>query len=185
MADLIDRVNNLLRGKGQPGTVGIWLDEHQLVKAAQKTREAGFRKFDAISPFPIHGIDEAIGIPRSYIPWITFIFGLTGCLFGIWFTWWTSAVDWPVNIGGKPMFSLAAFIPVIFELTILFSALSSVGALIFICGLPKVDPRVIDPALSSHKFALFVPANDHGYDPEKIQKMFRELGADEVRQAEF
>lgn len=185
MADIFDKINNALRPKAKRGTVGIWMDEHKLVEAAKQTRQAGFRKFDAISPFPLHGIDEAIGIPRSFIPWVTFIAGLTGCLFGLWFTWWASAVDWPLLIGGKPMWSLPAFIPVIFELTILFAALSSVGALIYICGLPQVDPPVIDPALTSHKFALFVPEDDHGYDSAKIQKMFKDLGADEVRQAEF
>ena len=66
-------------------------------------------------------------------------------------------MDWPLNVGGKPMWSLAAFIPVIFECTILFSALSSVGAMIVINGLPKVDPPTIDPDLTSHKFALWIP----------------------------
>ncbi|MCC7403730.1 MAG: DUF3341 domain-containing protein [Bdellovibrionales bacterium] len=173
------------RAKGKPGVAGIWLDEHQLVKAAAKVKEAGFKKFDAISPFPIHGIDEACGIPRSYIPWITFIFGLTGCLFGVWFTWWTSAENWALNIGGKPMWSLAAFIPVIFECTILFAALSSVGAMILINGLPKVDPPVIDPDLTCSKFALFVPEDDHGYDADRVTKLFRDLGAVEVKRTEF
>ena len=185
MDKLLDKVNNFLRAPTKKGIVGIWLDEHDLVKAAKKTRSAGFTKFDAISPFPLHGIDEAMEIPRSFIPWVTFIFGLTGCLLGLWLTWWTSAVDWPINIGGKPMMSLPAFIPVIFECTILLAALSSVGALIYICGLPKVDPPVIDPALTSHKFALFVPEDDSGYDAGKVEAMFKELGASEVRQAEF
>jgi hypothetical protein len=73
-------------------------------------------------------------------------------------------VNWPVNVGGKPPFSLPAFIPVIFEVTILFAALSSVGALFYYCGLPKVDPPVIDPDLTSHKFAIFIPKDEVGYD---------------------
>ena len=92
-------------------------------------------------PFPLHEVDEVIGIQRSFIPWVTFGFGTFGCLFGLWFTWWTSAVDWPINVGGKPMWSLAAFMPVIFELTILFAALSSVAALFFVCRFPKVRSR--------------------------------------------
>jgi len=176
---------NLLKAKSTKGVAGIWLDEHKLVEAAAKTRAAGYKKFEAISPFPLHGIDEAMGIPLSWIPWVTFIMGLTGCTFGVWFTWWASAVDWPVLIGGKPMWSLPAFIPVIFECTILLAALSSVGALLAICGLPKVDPAVIDPALTSHKFALFVPETDAGYDPEKIERLFKEAGATEVKRTEF
>ncbi len=183
--DIIEKGIQLLRSRGRKGIAGIWLDEHKLVEAARKTRQAGYTKFEAISPFPLHGIDEAMGIPFSFIPWITFIFGLAGFSFGVWFTWWTSAVDWPVIIGGKPMWSIPAFVPVMFELTILFGALSSVGALIFVCGLPKVDPPVIDPDLSSHKFALFVPEDDKGFNAANIEQLFREMGAVEVKRTEF
>lgn len=185
MVDPVEKLISLLRPKGKKGVAGIWLDEHQLIEAAKKTRAEGFRKFEALSPFPLHGIDDAMGIPRSYIPWVTFVFGLLGLSFGLWFTWWTSAVDWPINVGGKPMWSLPAFIPVIFECVILFAALSSVGALIAICGLPKVDPPVIDPDLTCHKFALFVPEDDAGYSVAKVEGLFRDLGATEVRQTEF
>lgn len=185
MASLIDSLENALRARGQRGVAGLWLDEHSLVEAARKTREAGFNDFEAISPYPIHGIDDAIGIPRSFIPYITFIFGLAGLAFGVWFTWWTSASDWPLNIGGKPMWSLPAFIPVIFECTILFAALSSVAAMFVINGLPKVDPPIIDPALTSHKFALFIPQTDGAYNEEKIKDLFKALGADEVKTTEF
>jgi hypothetical protein len=185
MEQLLGKVNSLLRPKGKNGMVAIWEDDHAMVAAAAKVRAAGYRKFEAISPFPLHGIDEAMGIPRSFIPWVTFVFGLTGCGLGVLFTWWTSAVDWPLIIGGKPMWSLPAFIPVIFELTILFAALSSVAALFLICGLPKVDPPVIDPDLTSHKFALFIPEDDVGYESSKVEAFLKELGADEVRSAEF
>ncbi len=182
---MLDSLFSALKAKGTDGLAGIWTDEKKLIQAAHRLREAGFVKFDAITPFPMHEIDEAIGIPRSYIPWVTFIFGFVGLAFGLWFTWWTSAYNWPLNVGGKPMWSLPAFIPVIFECVILFAALSSVGALFVSAGLPKVDPPVIDPDLTSHKFALFVPENDRGYDVAKIEEIFKEFGADEVKKAEF
>ena len=183
--DIIEKLTTRLRPKGKRGVAGIWLDEHKLVEAAAKVRANGFTKFEAISPFPLHGIDDAMGIPFSFIPWVTFIFGFLGFAAGVWFTWWASAVDWPVIIGGKPMWSLPAFIPIIFELTILFGALSSVGALIAACGLPQVDPPVIDPALSSHKFALFIPEDDTGYSCSRAEQLLRELGAVEVKATEF
>ena len=183
--DLIEKVIQAVRPKGKKGIAGIWLDEHKLVEAAKKTRESGVQNFEAISPFPIHGIDDAMGIPRSFIPWVTFIFGLLGCTFGVWFTWWASAVDWPINIGGKPMWSLPAFVPVIFECTILFAALSSVGALFAITGLPKVDPPIIDPDLTCHKFALFVPEDSNRFDRAQLEKIFRDHGAVEVKMTEF
>lgn len=182
---IIENLISKVSAKGTDGIAGIWLDEHQFVEAARKTRAAGIENFEAISPFPLHGIDEAMNIPRSFIPWVTFTFGLTGCAFGTWFTWWASAVNWPINIAGKPMWSLPAFVPIIFELTILFAALSSVGALIFICGLPKIEPQIIDPDLSSHKFGLFVPKTSKGYDSQKVEQLFRELGASEVKHSQF
>jgi hypothetical protein len=167
--------------KRSGGVVGIWLDDHALVAAAHKVREAGYKKFDAITPFPVHGIEEAIGIQRSMIPWVTFIAGVVGFLSGLALTFWTSAVDWAINVGGKPFFSGPAFAPIMFELTILFAALASVGAMFVFCGLPKIDPPIIDPDLTSHKFALFIPETEVNYDAGRAEKMLRDLGAQDVR----
>ncbi|MNJ98573.1 hypothetical protein D3C87_163400 [compost metagenome] len=167
------------------GIAGIWLDEHKVVAAARKTREAGFTKFDAITPYPVHGMEEACGIKRSWIPYVTFVAAVVGLTSGLLLTWWTSAVNWAVNVGGKPFFSLPAFIPIMFELTILFAALSSVAALFYVCKMPKVDPPSIDPDLTSHKFAIFVPHNDTGYDEAKLETMFKEWGAAEVKRTEY
>ena len=163
------------------GTVGIWLDDHALVEAARKVRAAGFRKFDAITPFPVHGLEEAIGIDRSKIPYVTFVAALLGLGSGLALTFWTSAVSWPLNIGGKPFFSGPAFVPIMFELTILFGALFSVAAMLGFCRLPKVDPPIIDPDLTSHKFALFIPETESNYDAARAEQMLRGLGATEVR----
>jgi hypothetical protein len=185
MNNFITKLENKVRAKGKPGVAGIWLDEHELVEAARKVKEAGYEKIEALSPYPLHGIDDALGIPRSFLPYVAFVAGAAGCIFGIWFTWWTSVVDWPILIGGKPMWSLAAFIPVIFECTILFAALTSVAAMIILNGLPKIDPPVIDPDLTSHKFALFIYAEDKFFNNEKIEQLFRSLGATEVKRTEF
>jgi hypothetical protein len=183
--DMIEKLIACVRPKGKKGVAGIWDDEHKLVAAAHKCREAGFLKTEAILPFPVHGIDEALDIPLSFIPWVTFIAGVIGGSFGLWFTWWTFVRDWPINIGGKPMFSLPAYIPIIFELTILFGALSSVGALFILCGLPSIDPPIIDPDLSSHRFALFIPEGDAGFDSVRLEKLFQDLGAAEIKHTEF
>jgi hypothetical protein len=90
-------------------------------------------------------------------------------------------VSWPLNVGGKPFFSGPAFAPVMFELTILFAALFSVGALFAACRLPKVDPPVIDPDLTSHKFAIFIPENDVGYNAERCEQLLKSLGAVETK----
>lgn len=163
------------------GIAGIWNDDEKILLAAAKMRDAGYKKFDAITPFPVHGMEEAVGIKRSGIPWVTFFAGITGLSCGLGLQYWTSAVSWPINVGGKPMFSIPAFIPVTFELTILFAALFSVGAMFFLNGLPTVNPPIIDPDLTSHKFALWVPDTEDGYSVEKVEAFMKELGADEVK----
>jgi hypothetical protein len=163
------------------GIAGIFLDEHKVVSAAAKVRESGFVKFDAITPYPVHGMEEACGIKRSWIPYVSFLAGCLGCSLALWMMYYMSVTDWPLNIGGKPFFSLPAFIPIMFELTVLFSALFSVGTLFAACGMPKVDPPVIDKDLTSHKFAIFIPENDVGYNVDRIEKLLKELGADEVK----
>lgn len=167
--------------KRQSGVAGIWSDDQLILEAAEKMRLAGYKKFDAITPFPVHGMEEAVGIRRSMIPWVTFFAALLGGFCGMYLQYWTSAVSWPINVGGKPMFSIPAFIPVTFELTILFAALFSVGAMFFLNGLPKVNPPIIDPDLTSHKFALWVPDSEKGYSVEKVEAFLKELGAEEVK----
>lgn len=163
------------------GVVGIWMDDHELVKAAAKVRDAGYKKFDAITPFPVHGLEEAIGIQRSVLPWVTFFAGLVGLASAVALEYWTSAVDWPLNVGGKPFFSGPAFVPIMFELTVLFAALCTVGGMFVITRLPKVDPPIIDPDLTSHKFAIFIPENEVGYDANRAEQLLMGLGALEVR----
>ena len=170
--------------KKQRGVAGLWSDEKKILEAATKMKEAGYKKFDTITPFPVHGMEEAMGLKRSCIPWVTFIAGLTGCSLGLYFQYWTSAVSWPINVGGKPLFSLPAFIPVTFEVTVLFAALFSVGAMFLLNGLPKMNPPVIDKDLTSHKFALWVPETEESYSVEKVESFLKELGAEEIKRIE-
>lgn len=177
------KLKSLSRYKAKAGVVALWEDEHEFLKAVEKIYSDGKIKPITITPYPVHGLEEASKTPRSWIPWVTLVCGLSGCLFGLWFTWWASAVSWPINIGGKPMFSLPAFIPIIFELTILFSAFGSIGALIYACGLPHIEPPVIDKDLSCHKFALFIA--DSECPKDKAKALFKEVSAPEIKEAEF
>lgn len=171
----------MAKSKAIGGTAGIFLDEHKVVEAARKVRESGFVKFDAISPYPIHGMEEACGIKRSGIPYVTFTAGVVGLLAGLALVYYTSVIDWPINVGGKPMFSLPAFIPILFELTVLFAALCSVGALFYLCKMPKMNVPVIDKDLTCHKFAIFIPENDVNYNAEQVEKLLKEYGAAEIK----
>ena len=163
------------------GMAGIFLEEGKVLNAANKVRESGFVKFDAITPYPVHGMEEACGIKRSGIPYVSFLAACLGLSAALALVYYTSVVDWPLNIGGKPLFSLPAFIPIMFELTVLFSALFSVGALFVVTGMPKIDPPVIDKDLTCHKFAIFIPENDVGYNADRVEKLLKDLGEDEVK----
>lgn len=169
--------------KAKSGVAGLWEDEKTFLQAVQAIYEKGEIKPVSISPFPVHGLEEATKTPRSWIPWLTLVCGVGGCLVGLWFTWWTSAVSWPIIVGGKPFWSLPAFIPIIFELTILFAAFGSIGALMYACRLPHIEPPVIDKDLSCHKFALFVPEKD--CPKEKAKALLKEAGAPEIKETEF
>jgi len=171
--------------KYKSGLAAIFLTEKEILHAAQKVKEAGYKKFEAISPYPVHGMEEACGIKRSWIPYVTFTMGILGLASGFLLTWWTSAVNWPLNIGGKPFLSLPAFIPIMFELTILFAALCSVAALFYAIGLPKVNPPIIDEDLTCHKFAIFIPQDEQGYSETKVEALYKSLGASEIKKAEF
>ena len=162
------------------GVVGYFKDEDDLLEAAKATFSAGYRSFDTISPFPIHGMDDAMGLKRSIVPWFTFFAGLTGCVFATWFQWWTSAVDYPVNIAGKPFFSLPAFVPIIFEITVLFAGLASFGAVLLLCRLPKIDPPILNTELTCHKFALYISENDPKYNSDQAKKHLEGLKSSDV-----
>lgn len=163
------------------GFAAIFNEESEVLAAAHRCREMGFKKFDAVTPYPVHGMEEAIGIRRSPIPYVAFVGGVLGCATGLLVTIWTSAYNWPINVGGKPLNSLPAFIPICFELTILFAALSSVCAFAWFSRLPKIDPPVLHPDLTSHRFAIFVPADDVGYDEGKLAELFKGFGAVETK----
>ena len=182
---LLLQVKESLASETEPVLAGIWSNEESFLSAIKSLKQKGYKKISAITPCPVHELEELLEIKRSWIPWVTFVFGSAGCLFGLWFTWWTSAVDWPLIIGGKPFWSLPAFIPVIFECTILLGALSSVAALFYACKIPSVDPPVLDKDLTSHKFALYFKLKDKRQSSEELEKALLSVGAEKVIHSDF
>ena len=156
----------------------------QLVDAARKVRDAGYKKTDAFSPFPIHEIDEALGIKRSILPFMVFGGGIAGLLTGLGLQYWTSVIEYPILVGGRPFFSLPSFIPPAYELTILFAAFTAVFGMIFLNGLPQPYHPVFNVprfALATReKFFLLVEASDPNYDYEKTKSFMNELDPQEV-----
>src|SRR6266704_6023095 len=108
----------------------------QLIHAVEKTRAAGYRRMDAYTPFPVEGLAHAMGLKRNMVPFITLLGGLAGGLGGFGFQYWVNVIAFPINIGGRPLNSWPAFIPVTFEVTILFASIAAVAAMLFLNGLP-------------------------------------------------
>src|ERR1022692_964964 len=140
-----------------------------LVAAADRTREAGYKKIDAYSPFPVEGLAEAIGFHHDLVPLITLIGGLLGGSGGFLMQYWMSVVSYPTNIGGKPYNSWPAFIVITFEMTILFAAVSAVLGMLALNGLPLPYHPVFNvprfALASKDRFFLIVFSSDPKYDP--------------------
>ena len=164
--------------KQQPKTPGVagWLvqfaDAEQLLDAASKTTAAGLQDVDAFSPYPIHGLDAALGMRRTRLPWLVLGAGLTGTIAAILLQWWTNAVDYPFSISGKPLFSLPANIPVAFELTILFSAFAAFFGMLMLNRLPRLsNPLLRQPEfrrVTDDAFFLYIPRQDKCNAPEQL-----------------
>jgi len=156
----------------------------QLVVAARKVREAGYTKTDAFSPYPIHEIDGALGIKKSILPFMILAGGIAGLLGGLALVYYVHVLDYPIIVGGRAHFSLPAFIPPMFELTILFAAGTAVLGMLFLNGLPSPYHPVFNVprfALASReKFFLLIEAKDENYDYAATKSFVEGLGAQEV-----
>jgi hypothetical protein len=177
-------------GRTLEGVVGFFKDPHALIEATKKIREANFEVFDTFTPYPVHGLEKAQGLKRSPLPYVTFGAGLTGFLCANLLQIWTSAIDWPINVGGKPMVSLPAFVPVMFELTVLFGGLATVAGMLLFNGLPNTRKRAFDASITRDRFALFIgtPAKKgdktssfREFSEADASQLLRQVGAEEVR----
>lgn len=160
--------------------VGYYDDEEPLLEAAKKAADKNIKIYDCYTPFPVHGLDDAMGIKRSMLPYVTLVAGFVGLSIAVSLQVWTSAIDWPINIGGKPFNSIPAFIPVSFELTVLFAAHTTVAAFLFWNKLfPGKKPVIFDPAQTCHKFVMAI--EKEGNNSEDIENFFKSQGAVEVK----
>ena len=156
----------------------------QLVEAADAVRREGYTKTDAFSPFPLHEIDEALGIRRSILPVLVFFGGVTGMLLGLGLQVFIHYVDYPLNIGGRPYLSWPSFIPPAYELTILLAGFTAVFGMLVLNGLPRPYHPVFNvPRFSlamREKFFLLIEAADPKFDHESTRAFMQGLNPQEV-----
>jgi len=157
----------------------------ELVDAAIRVRDAGYTNTDAFSPFPIHSIDEALGIKRSILPYLCFAGGILGLVSGIGLQYFVHVIDYPIIVGGRPHLSLPAMIPPAYELTILFTAFTAVFGMLFLNGLPRpYHPLFNVPRFglaTREKFFLLIESSDEAFEYDKTRNFLEGLeGQQEV-----
>lgn len=156
----------------------------EIVEAARKVRDAGYIKTDAFSPFPIHEMDEALGIKRTILPYLVFGGGIVGLLTGFGLQIFVHAIDYPLNVGGRPYISIPSMIPPSYELTILFAGFAAVFGMLFLNGLPMPYHPVFNVprfALATReKFFLLIESRDPKFDYEETKNFMQSLNPQEV-----
>lgn len=170
--------------EGLYGVIAEFGDAQTLIDAATSTREAGYTSIDAFSPFPIHGLDEAIGFHKTRLSTIVLVMGILGGIGGFFMCWYANVISYPLNIGGKPYNSWPAWIPIVFECTILLAALGAVLGMLALNGLPMpyhpvFNVRRFDSA-SRDKFFLVIQARDPKFSIEEARRFLATLGPREV-----
>jgi len=156
--------------------LALYDDPDRLLNAAAVAKEHGFTGLDAFTPYAVHGLSEALGIRKSWIPYVTLILGLTGATLGLTFEIWTQAFDWPLIVGGKPFISLPAFIPVTFECGVLIGGTMTLAALFLACGLPDFKSPILDRNLTNDRFGLYVPEYGPDWNHERVFSILKRTG---------
>lgn len=160
--------------------VGCFDDESVLFPAIKNVRRAGYKIHDVYTPFPIHGLDHAMGLRETSLHTIGFIFGITGTTIAVGGMGWIFTSDWPLNFGGKPHFSLPAFIPITFELTVLLSAVGMVMTFCWLCKLmPGVKKHHFHPRATDDLFVMVIECTSKTND-EEVQAFLQNNGAIEI-----
>ena len=167
--------------------LGVYDDEDVLLHAIEKVRAAGTKIYTVFSPYPVHGIDDALGIERSRLPIAAFIYGLTGLAFALWMQIYMLGFDWPMIIGGKPHAALPPFIPVTFEFTVLLSALGMVATFLIVSDMkPYGKPRQFDVRSTDDKLVMAIDLDvNRAQDRTTITQILKDVGASEVNEKVF
>jgi len=170
--------------RGIYGVMGEFGTPEELLHAIGKVRAAGYRQFEAYAPFPLEGLSEAMGLKRNLVPAICLFGGLTGGIGGFFFQYWVANAAYPLNIGGRPMNSWPAFIPVTFELTILGASLAAVFGMLALNKLPQPNHPVFNVArfthASSDRFFVCIESKDPKFHLAECSRLLQEAHAHHV-----
>ena len=165
--------------------VATFSDADTLLHAVRTVTHDNFRIYDVYAPYPIHGLDAAMGVRRSRLPWVTFVVGCCALMLALTFQFYTTVLDWPLNVGGKPDNSTLAFVPICFELTVLLSGLATVAALFLRAQLyPGKKEMLFAEGITNDTFALVLRRREPNFDTHRAWKLLEESGAERIRERE-
>lgn len=166
------------------GLLAEFDDPDALLRATSQARDAGYKDMDAYAPWPVEGLSEAVGFPTNRVALLTLLGGITGGCTGFFMQGYAAAVDYPINVGGRPLFSWPAFIPITFELTVLFAGLTAGLGMLLLNRLPEPYHPVFNhpefTRASQDRFFLCIEARDRLFDPVKTRKFLEELRPEQV-----
>lgn len=167
--------------------VGVFDNEELVTNAVRKVRAGGVKIHEVFTPFPVHGLEEVLGYKRSRLPIAAFLFGMTGTGLALTMQYWMLGFDWPMIIGGKNYSSLAAFIPVTFEMTVLLAALGMVATFMLVSDLkPYRWPRQFDIRSTDDKHVMAIDLAENGrFSKADLEALLRSSGASEVNEKNF
>ena len=166
--------------------VGIFEDEDVLLKAVENSSDKGVKIHEVYSPFPVHGLDEALGYKRSRLPIAAFLFGMTGTSLALLMQFWMLGYDWPMIIGGKNHASLPPFVPVTFELTVLLAAFGMVGTFFIVSDMkPYKYPRQFDLRSTDDKHVMAIDLANNKLSKDELASILKSNGASEVNEKNF
>jgi hypothetical protein len=155
-------------------------DPTHLEHACEKVRDAGFQRWDAHTPFPVHGMDAAMGIKGTRLPLFVLVGGITGMVVALLMIWWMNAVDYPYNISGKPLFGWPAAMPVTFELTVLFSAFATFFGMWGLNGMPRLSHPLFSnerfKRATTDRFFIVIEKTDPQFEITKTRAFLETLG---------
>lgn len=170
------------------GIIAEFLNPADTMHAAEKVRDAGFRRWDVFTPFPVHGMDKAMGLKNSKVGWFSFLGGVAGYTTGMLMIWWMNAVDYPIIIGGKPLFSPYSAFPPSYELTILFGSFGALGGMLFLNRLPRLHHPLLKHrrfSYASHdRFYIVIETSDPKYSETETRNLLESLGSAHIELVE-
>ena len=173
----------MIKIKRTPAIIAIFEDDDYLKNAIRAGNEKGYKVLDCFTPFPVHGIEKLLGVKRSNLAVAAFVFGCIGFLCAMTMMTYDMRVDWPEDIGGKPTWPLTSFIPILFEWSVLFSALGMTFTFFWISGMfPGAEPVLYDLRQTDDRFVLIYEEASRG---EEIKETLRQNGVVEVRNEDF